>query len=143
MRRYLFEQFLEHDEPLGIFDKTARAAIRRLLDESGLTLHASAYGTPGHSGWLDITPGDRRISVDRIVTLPRLVGPHLRGIACDHDASSPPTLTAASLGLDGAFAARDATSFPVKQGGLAARGAHSTGIGRWHARRKGRPAGRR
>jgi sulfide:quinone oxidoreductase len=73
------------EEPLGIFGKTASAAIRRLLDESGVTLHTSSYGTPGHSGWLDITPGDRRVSVDRVVTVPRLVGPRLRGIACAHD----------------------------------------------------------
>ena len=69
------------EEPLGIFGTPASAAIRRLLDESGVTLHTSSSGTPGHSGWLDITPGDRRVSVDRIVTVPRLVGPRLRGIA--------------------------------------------------------------
>ena len=96
------------------------AAIRRLLDESGVTLHTSSYGTPGHSGWLDITPGDRRISVDRIVTLPRLVGPRLRGIACDRDGLIATGARGRLAGLDGVFAAGDATSFPVKQGGLAA-----------------------
>ena len=108
------------EEPLGIFGKTASAAIRRLLDESGVTLHTSSYGTPGHSGWLDITPGDRRVSVDRIVTVPRLVGPRLRGIACDHDGFIATDAHGRLAGLDGVYAAGDATSFPVKQGGLAA-----------------------
>jgi sulfide:quinone oxidoreductase len=72
------------EEPLGIFGPAAGAAIRRLLGESGVALHTSSYGTRGRPGRLDLTPGDRRISVDRIVTVPRLVGPRLRGIACDH-----------------------------------------------------------
>jgi sulfide:quinone oxidoreductase len=108
------------EEPLGIFGKTASAAIRRLLDESGVALHTSSYGTPGRSGGLDITPGDRGIAVDRIVTVPRLVGPRLRGIACDHDGFVATDGHGRLAGLDGVFAAGDATSFPVKQGGLAA-----------------------
>jgi sulfide:quinone oxidoreductase len=108
------------EEPLGIFGKTPSAAIRRLLDESGVRLHTSSYGTPGRSGGLDVTPGRRRMSVDRIVTVPRLVGPCLRGIACDHDGFIETDAHGRLAGLDGVFAAGDATSFPVKQGGLAA-----------------------
>ena len=108
------------EEPLGIFGKTASAAIRRLLDESGVRQHTSRYGIPCRPGWLDITPGDRRISVDRIVTVPRLVGPRLRGIACDHDGFIDTDAHGRVAALDGVFAAGDATSFPVKQGGLAA-----------------------
>ncbi len=108
------------EEPLGIFGKTASAAVRRLLDESGVTVYTSSYGTPGRSGGLDITPGHRRIAVDRIVTVPRLVGPRLRGIACEHDGFIATDAHGRLAGLDGVFAAGDATSFPVKQGGLAA-----------------------
>ena len=108
------------EEPLGIFGKTASASIRRLLDGCGVTLHTSSYGTPGHSGWLDVAPGDRRVRVDRIVTLPRLVGPRLRGIACDYYGFIDTDAHGRLAGLDGVFAAGDATSFPVKHGGLAA-----------------------
>jgi len=108
------------EEPLGMFGKTASAAVRRLLDESGVALHASSYGVPGHDGWLDITPGHRRIQVDRIVTQPRLVGPRLRGIPCDHDGFIHTDANGRLAGLDGVFAAGDATAFPVKHGGLAA-----------------------
>ena len=72
-------------EPLGIFGSPASAAIRGLLQEHRVALHTSSYGVPGHPGWLDVSPGDRRMPVDRIVTLPRLVGPRLRGIPCDAD----------------------------------------------------------
>ena len=108
------------EKPLAIFGETASAAIRRLLDESGVTLHTSSYGVPGHSGSLDITPGDKRISVDRIVTLPRLVGPRLRGIVCEHDGFIQTDAHGRVAGLDDVFAAGDATAFPIKQGGLSA-----------------------
>ena len=69
----------------AIFGNPASAAIRRLLDERGVTLHTSSYGIPSRPGWLDISPGERRLSVDRIVTEPRLVGPRLRGIPAGRD----------------------------------------------------------
>ena len=73
------------EEPLGIFGAPASAAVARLLDERGVTLHTSSIGVPGRPGWLEIRPGDRRLSVDRIVTEPRLAGPRLRGIPCGRD----------------------------------------------------------
>lgn len=85
-----------------------------------MTLHTSSYGAPDRAGWLDITPGDRRIRVDRIVTEPRLAGPRLRGLPCDHDGFIQTDAHGRLAGLDGVFAAGDATAFPVKQGGLAA-----------------------
>jgi sulfide:quinone oxidoreductase len=71
------------EEPLGIFGKTASDAIRRLFEESRVTLQTSSYGVPERAGWLDITPGGQRLPVDRIVTEPRVVGPRVRGIACE------------------------------------------------------------
>ncbi|MGI8507496.1 MAG: hypothetical protein ACR2MK_11980 [Solirubrobacteraceae bacterium] len=108
------------EEPLGIFGKTASAAVHRLLEDSGVTLLTSSYGVPGRGGWLDITPGKRRMRADRIVTQPRLVGPRLRGIPCDHDGFIHTDAHGRLPGLDGVFAAGDATTFPIKQGGLAA-----------------------
>jgi len=107
-------------EPLGIFGKPASVAIRRLLEDSGVTLYTSSYGEPTRPGWLDISPGERGLRVDRVVTEPRLVGPRLRGIACDQDGFIPTDAHGRLAGLDGVFAAGDATTFPIKQGGLAA-----------------------
>ena len=107
-------------EPLGIFGSPASAAIRGLLEESRIALHTSSYGVPSHPGWLDVSPGERRMPVDRIVTLPRLVGPRLRGVPCGRDGFLHTDAHGRLAGLDGVFAAGDATAFPIKQGGLAA-----------------------
>jgi sulfide:quinone oxidoreductase len=108
------------EEPLGIFGNPTSAAIRRLLHDSGVMVHTSSYGVPRGLGWLDISPGDRRLSVDRIVTQPRLVGPRLRGVPAGSDGFIHTDAHGRLPGLDGVFAAGDATAFPVKQGGLAA-----------------------
>jgi sulfide:quinone oxidoreductase len=108
------------EEPLGIFGNPASAAIRRLLDESGVTLHTTSYGVPNPPGRLDVSPGDRSLAVDRIVTVPRLVGPSLRGIPSGRGGFIHTDAHGRVPGLDGVFAAGDATTFPVKQGGLAA-----------------------
>jgi sulfide:quinone oxidoreductase len=108
------------DEPLGIFGSPASTAIRRLLDDAGVTLHTSSYGVPGRPGRLDISPGKRQLSVDRIVTEPRLVGSRLRGIPAGRDGFIHTDAHGRLVDLDGVFAAGDATVFPIKQGGLAA-----------------------
>ena len=107
-------------EPLAIFGAPASAAVARLLDERGVSLHTSSIGVPGPPGWLHIRPGGRRLSVDRIVTEPRLAGPRLRGIPCGHDGFIHTDAHGRVAGLDGVYAAGDATAFPIKQGGLAA-----------------------
>jgi sulfide:quinone oxidoreductase len=108
------------EAPLGIFGDPASAAVETLLDEHGITLHTSSIGVPGRPGELEIRPGDRRLSVDRIVTEPRLIGPRLRGIPCDRDGFVHTDAHGRVAGLDGVYAAGDATAFPIKHGGLAA-----------------------
>jgi sulfide:quinone oxidoreductase len=107
------------EEPLGMFGRTVSAAIGRLLEQSGVTLYTSSYGNPTPPGLLEISPGDHRMRVDRVITVPRLAGPRLRGLSCDHDGFIPTDPHGRVPDLDGVFAAGDATSFPVKQGGLA------------------------
>ena len=88
--------------------------------ESGVTLQTGSYGDPSSPGWLEITPGHRSLAVDRIVTEPRLLGPYLRGIPSEHEGFIQTDAHGRVPGLDDVFAAGDATTFPVKQGGLAA-----------------------
>jgi sulfide:quinone oxidoreductase len=108
------------EQALGIFGNRASDAIRRVLENSGVTLHTSSYGVPRDPGWLEISPGDRRLGVDRVVTEPRLVGPRLRGIPAGRDGFIHTDAHGRLAGFDGVFAAGDATTFPIKQGGLAA-----------------------
>jgi sulfide:quinone oxidoreductase len=107
-------------EPLAIFGKTASAEVGRLLEASGVTVHTSSYGSPSRPGWLSIRPGVRGMEVDWVVTLPRLVGPRLRGIPCDPYGFITTDAHGRVAGGDGLFAAGDATTFAIKQGGLAA-----------------------
>jgi sulfide:quinone oxidoreductase len=108
------------EQPLGIFGNATSTAIRKLLEEYRVALHTSSYGVPSGGRWLDVSPGQRRLPVDRVVTLPRLAGPRLRGIPCGREGFIRTDAHGRVPGLDGVFAAGDATAFPVKQGGLAA-----------------------
>lgn len=108
------------EEPLGIFGKTASDAIRLLLADAGVALHTSSYAVPGRPGSLAITPGGRRMNIDRVITVPRLAGPRLRGLPCDRAGFVHADAHGRLRGLDGVFAAGDSTTFPIKQGGLAA-----------------------
>jgi sulfide:quinone oxidoreductase len=108
------------EAPLGIFGDPVSAAVATLLAEHGITLHASSIGVPGRPGELEIRPGDRRLSVDRIITEPRLIGPRLRGVPCGRDGFIHTDAHGRIAGLDGVYAAGDATAFPIKHGGLAA-----------------------
>ena len=107
-------------EPLGIFGASASAAVARLLADRGVSVHTSSIGVPGKPGWLEVRPGDRRLAVDRIVTEPRLAGPRLRGIPSGRDGFMHTDPHGRLVGLDGVYAAGDATDFPIKHGGLAA-----------------------
>jgi sulfide:quinone oxidoreductase len=108
------------EQPLGVFGNAASTAIRKLLEERRVALHTNSYGVPSNGGWLEVSPGHRRLPVDRVVTLPRLAGPRLRGIPCGRDGFIHTDAHGRVAGMDGVFAAGDATAFPVKQGGLAA-----------------------
>jgi sulfide:quinone oxidoreductase len=108
------------EEPLGIFGSSASAVIRALLEKRRVTLHTSSYGVLIRPGWLEISPGGQRLAVDRVVTEPRLVGPRLRGLPSGRDGFLHTDAHGRLAGLDGVFAAGDATAFPIKQGGLAA-----------------------
>lgn len=119
------------EEALAVFGKPVSAGVGRLLRDSGVALHAGSYAVPRAGGWLDISPGQRRLPVDRVVTQPRLVGPRLRGIPSGRDGFIQVDAQGRLPGLDGVFAAGDATTFPVKQGAVAAQQAHA--VAQWIA----------
>ena len=111
--------FTPEEMPLGIFGNTASVAVGGLLRDSGVAVHTSSYAVPSAPGSLDITPGERQVAIDRVVTVPGLVGPRLRGIPCDPEGFLQTDAHGRIVGVDGVFAAGDATTFPIKQGGLA------------------------
>ena len=60
------------------------------------------------------------MQADAVVALPALRGPSLRGVPADDRGFIATDEHGRVQGLDGVFAAGDATAYPVKQGGLAA-----------------------
>jgi sulfide:quinone oxidoreductase len=108
------------EEPLAIFGHAVSTAIGRLLEQHGIALHTSSYGVMSHHGRLDISPGERSLAVDRVVTEPQLSGPIVRGIPFDYHRFIRTDAHGRVPHLDDVFAAGDATAFPVKHGGLAA-----------------------
>ena len=68
------------DAPLAIFGSAASSAVGELLEKAHIQTISSAYAEIPESGEVVINPGDRRLQVDRVIALPELYGPSIRGI---------------------------------------------------------------
>ncbi|HEX8204873.1 MAG TPA: FAD-dependent oxidoreductase [Solirubrobacteraceae bacterium] len=110
----------EH-EPLELFGPEASAAVAELLRERGIVALTGTFVDPGaHAPALGAGPGERRIAVDRVVSLPVLEGPAIPGLPADAAGFHPVDAQCRVSGVDDVWAAGDGTTFPVKQGGIAA-----------------------
>jgi sulfide:quinone oxidoreductase len=108
------------EQPLDLFGDRAAAGVRELLEQRGIDVRTSSYASTERPGWLRLSPGDRSIQADAIVTLPRLTGPLIRGIPCTKDGFIRTDACGRVFTCERVYAVGDATDFPVKQGGLAA-----------------------
>jgi sulfide:quinone oxidoreductase len=105
--------------PLAIFGPQISAALTQLLNQRGITLHLGAYATIERGGHIAMAPGDRRLDVQRIVSLPIVVGRTITGVPGDDHGFTPVDDHGRVAGLDDVYAVGDNANFPVKQGGLA------------------------
>jgi len=114
--------YTPEDAPLGLFGTQASAALRDDLEEAGVRAETGVYVTedPSEAGRLVLLPGERSLEADRVVALPRAVGPALPGLPSDARGFVPTDLHGKVPDVDAVWAAGDAIAFPVKQGGLAA-----------------------
>lgn len=114
--------YTPEDAPLGLFGSRATAALREDLEEAGVRAETGVYVTedPRDPRRLVLLPGERTLDVDRVVALPRAVGPALPGLPADARGFVLTDLFGKVAEVDGVWAAGDAIAFPVKQGGLAA-----------------------
>jgi sulfide:quinone oxidoreductase len=109
-----------HEEkPLGLFGAAASAAVAELLERRRISVHTDAYAVSFEDSTLAVTP-DGDVDADVVVALPRLTGEPVAGLPCDADGFIPTDANGRVRGLDDVYAAGDATSFPIKQGGIAA-----------------------
>ena len=106
------------DEPLRIFGAAAGAALRDMLDARGVALVTNTRPLAVREGLLDVEPGPS-LRADAVISLPALAGPRLAGLPGDARGFIPVDAHGRVPGVAGIYAAGDATSFPVKQGGLA------------------------
>lgn len=113
--------YTPEDAPLGLFGAGAASAVRHDLEEAGVDAETGVYVTedPGASGKLILHPGERVLEADRVVALPRAVGPSVPGLPFNARGFVLTDLHGKVPGVTGVWAAGDAIAFPVKQGGLA------------------------
>jgi sulfide:quinone oxidoreductase len=107
------------DEPLLLFGNAARDEISRLLAEHSVELHTGVHAVDFRDGVLRLFP-QGALAVDRVISLPRLYGPPIDGIPQTRDGFVPVDQFGRVRGFWDVFAAGDITTFPVKQGGIAA-----------------------
>jgi sulfide:quinone oxidoreductase len=104
--------------PLEMFGRRASDAVAALLEAGGVAF-ASATRAEVGAGHVLLDGGDRRLDVDRVVTIPRLSGRPVGGIPAGAGGFVAVDGFGRVAGRPGVFAAGDLTDFPVKQGGLA------------------------
>jgi sulfide:quinone oxidoreductase len=108
----------EHS-PLEAFGERIAAHVWRLLAERAIAVRADAVPLRAGPGGLVVARG-APVQVERIVALPRLGGPWVGGLPHDEEGFLPTDEHGAVEGIEAVWAAGDGTSFPIKQGGLAA-----------------------
>lgn len=106
-------------EPLQVFGVDASRALRELLDERGIVFCGGCEPVAFEDGAV-VTAAGVALLADRAVALPRLTGPAIEGLPHDTDGFIDVDRHGRVVGVEGVYAAGDVTSFPVKQGGLAA-----------------------
>jgi sulfide:quinone oxidoreductase len=107
------------DEPLELFGPAGSRAIEEMLKACEVRLLTSSRPVRVRGRAL-VLAGGGEVYVDRVITLPQLVGPMLRGLPHDQHGFIPVDSHGRVYGLEGVYAAGDVTAFPLKQGGLAA-----------------------
>jgi sulfide:quinone oxidoreductase len=108
------------DEPLGIFGPNASANLARVLKEAGISIITGAHVRDVDHGKVLSVSGDVIVDAQRVVTLPRLRTPRVLGLPHDVDGFLTVDEHGQVRGVPGVYAAGDGTSFPIKQGGIAA-----------------------
>lgn len=110
--------------PLQAFGDRAGAELRSLLDQYDIdfvTARRCQVPAADRVVLLGERAGEtRELAVDRVVALPELIGPHIRGLPSAPYGFIPIDHLCRVPGLGGVYAAGDGTDYPVKHGGIAA-----------------------
>jgi sulfide:quinone oxidoreductase len=107
------------DAPLDLFGSEVSDVVRDLLVERGIEVRTGSYPIDVADGPVGRVP-DGDLASDRVVTMPRLEGPHLDGLPEDEAGFIPIDEHCCVNGMSDVYAVGDATSFPIKHGGVTA-----------------------
>jgi sulfide:quinone oxidoreductase len=105
--------------PLEVFGRAGSDALARLLDSRGIGFVGETAATAFVDNAL-VTEDGRLLGGDAVISLARLQGPAVQGLPADQHGFIPVDAYARVPGVPDVFAAGDATTLPLKQGGLAA-----------------------
>lgn len=108
------------DRPLAIFGAQVSEGVTALLQKAKIDVITSANAEVPARGEIVVNPGDRRLQAERIVALPELYGPSIRGIPLSEHGFIPVDRFGHVDDLADVYAAGDATDFAIKQGGIGA-----------------------
>jgi sulfide:quinone oxidoreductase len=106
------------DGPLAIFGLAASNALAERLERAHIETVNSAYVEVPNAGEVVINPGDRHLHVARVIALPELYGPAIRGIPLGDHGFIRVDPFGRVRDMDGIYAAGDAIDFPIKHGGV-------------------------
>jgi sulfide:quinone oxidoreductase len=104
--------------PLGIFGHEASDTVMDLLTAAGIAFRGSVSAGIPRSGRVDLGI-EGELSVDSIVSIPRLEGPGILGLPTDGDGFIVTDAEGHVAEQPDVWAVGDATQQPIKQGGLA------------------------
>lgn len=107
------------DAPLQLFGHGAGEAVAMLLEERGIEVISGTHPVRFHAGRLEVVP-KASLRFDEVISLPRLEGRAISGLIHDSDGFVRIDDHCRALHRERIYAAGDTTSFPVKQGGIAA-----------------------
>jgi sulfide:quinone oxidoreductase len=120
LRKVQLNLVTHEDEPLGIFGREAASSVRDMLEERHVRLHTACYPAAIGDGEMTLTPASAGpVPAARVVTLPVLSGPRIGGLPHDAQGFIPVDPHGLVAGETDIYAAGDATTFPIKQGGIA------------------------
>jgi sulfide:quinone oxidoreductase len=106
--------------PLAVFGEAASSGVSRLLADSGIAVITSAQCEVPDGRHVVTNPSSRALEVDRVIAMPELYGPAVRGLPSDLLRRIPIDIHCAVCGVERVYAAGDATDFALKHGGIAA-----------------------
>ena len=106
------------DSPLAIFGSNVSEHVAELLRKAKIRMINSAYAEMPSPSEIVINPGDRRLRVKRVVALPELYGPAVRGVPVSEHGFIRVDKFGRVPEAGNIYAAGDATDFPIKHGGL-------------------------